>query len=58
MSKPQPTFFDVEEAQAILEELIERAKDGELIVIRDGLSAVRIEPINEVNRRSPLGPVT
>jgi hypothetical protein len=49
----KPIFFDGEEVQEILEELIKRAKDGESIVIRDGPSMVKIEPINEAERWLP-----
>ena len=38
-------YFTVDEAERDLEELIERAKSGEEILIRDGDNVVLLEPI-------------
>jgi hypothetical protein len=41
------SVFDVEIAAQILDDLIDRAKMGEEILIRDGDTIVKMEPIRE-----------
>lgn len=41
------TIFDIEVARIDLEDLIDRAKKGEEIFIRDGNDLVKIEPVND-----------